>query len=144
MMVMVSRMPMMVMMMMRPASPIATIPIARTIPTAIIPRRMPTPTHGIVEAPVPPQAVGIGRERIGIESVIEHIPFPRRKHIDHFPIKRTAHRDGITRIAETDNAHGIFIVALRTFETIDPLAPFIVRLFFDIQRIILHRERIVT
>ena len=52
--------------------------------------------------------------------------------------------NGITRIAETDDAHGIFIITLRTFESIDPFPPFVIRLFLNVQGIVFHRESIVT
>lgn len=129
---------------MMPATPITSPEETGRIPTVIVPGRTPSPTPRRAESPIPPQRIADRRECIGIITVIEHIPLPRRKGINYIPIEGAAQRYGKTRITETDNPHGIFIIALRTFEAIHPFTPFVQRLFFNVQSIILHRESIVT
>ena len=133
------------------ATPVATIPVRR-IPTAIIPRRRPSPAespsrtcNAPIPAPVPPQRVRRCRENICIQSVFINIPVPRSiSPVYNIPIKRAAYRYGISRTAETYDSHGIFIIILRTFETVNPLSTLSIRLLFDIQCIVLHRKGIIA
>ena len=97
-------------------APAETIPAAPS-PVIIIGI---TPPAVRIEAPVPPQAVAERREYISIQPVSIYIPVPGVKPVNHIPIKRTAHTDGIPRIAETDNARGVFIVVCRAVKASNP------------------------
>ena len=81
------------------------------------------PTHGIVHHIIPIIPVAPCGEDIGIHAIIVYIPFPagpQGTSIHHIPIERTAHRNGVARIAETDDAHGILIVSITAVKAADP------------------------
>ena len=85
------------------------------MPTVIVVVMCPmmTPPKRIAGHVVPIIPVAPCRNHIGIHAIVVDIPFPtgpQSTAIHHIPIERTAHRNGIARIAETDNAHGILIV----------------------------------
>ena len=134
-----------------PASIPATVPTAIPAAPAPVPSIIgptPAPSVGII-APVPPQTVGERRESIGIQSVSINVPIPRIQSIDYIPIQRTTDADGIARIAETNDAHSVFIIVFRTIEAVYPFTVGIGHcLFFDIKSILILRKviffRVIT
>lgn len=72
---------------------------------------------------VPIVSVAPRRKHIGIHTIIIYVPVPAGPQgatIHHVPIERAAHRDGIARITETDDAHGILIVRVAAIEAVHP------------------------
>ena len=132
------------------ATPVAATPITGIVPAIVVPRRTPPPTESpagaiwIIPTPIPPQAVRVSGKNVCIQSVIIYIPIPWRQTVNHIPIERTAYRNGVTGIAETDDTHRVFIIVLRALKTINPFPSLIQRFLLNIQGIILHREVIIS
>lgn len=85
---------------------------------------VPTPIRVIpywAIAPIPPQAICIGREGIRIITIGINIPIPRAHAIYNVPIKGATNANSIEWIAETNQANSIFIIIFGAVETIYPL-----------------------
>ena len=66
-------------------------------------------------------------EHVGIHTIVIDIPLPagpQRTAIHYIPIEGTAHGDGIARITESHDAHGILVVGLTAVEPIHPALTF--------------------
>ena len=103
-------------------APIATIMrimvgiVAVVTPTIVV-------THHIVTV-IPVKRCG---EHVGIHAIIVDVPLPagpERTAIHHIPIERTAHGNGIARIAEAHDAHGILVVGITAVEPVHPALTF--------------------
>ena len=109
----------MVWMMINRAVPAAPMAVVMAIPEGVIPAspaetpaevgRRPTPAKG-VEAPIPPKAIGIGGECLGIETVVIDVPVKGVQPINNIKIERTADRHGVTGVAEADDTGGILVI----------------------------------
>ena len=116
------------------------VPATKAVPAPIT--ASPAPAIG-AEAPVPIIPVVRRGEYIGIKTVVVNVPvpdWPQTAAIDNIPVKRAADGNGVTRVAEADDAHGILVILGIAVEAIHPA----IILLIDDERIYAVVERVAV